>query len=91
MEFKPVDVPPAAALLVRGHLYEGGITLGLLRKDRQWYRSVTVTQPGAFVAVVDITTAGEFTPIITNATRRDRTRNHFVLDRFGVVAESSSP
>jgi hypothetical protein len=91
MEFTPVDVPPAAALLVRGRLYEGGVTLGLLRQDRQWYRSVTVTQPGAFVAVVDITTAGVFTPIITNATRRDRTRNHFVLDRFGVVAEPSSP
>jgi hypothetical protein len=91
MEFKPVDVPPAAALLVRGLLYEGGITLGLLTQDRQWYRSVTVTRPGAFVAVVDITKAGVFTPIITNATRRDRTRNHFALDRFGVVAESSSP
>jgi hypothetical protein len=91
MEFKPVDTPPAAALLVRGRLYEGGVTLGLLRQDRQWYRSVTITQPGTFVAVVDITTAGVFTPIITNATRRDRTRNHFVLDRFGVVAESSAP
>src|SRR5262249_5722906 len=55
MEFKPVDTPSAAALLVRGRLYEGGITLGLLGQDRQWYRSVTVREPGTFVAVVDIT------------------------------------
>jgi hypothetical protein len=91
MEFKPVDTPSSSALLVRGRLYEGGITLGLLRQDRQWYRSVTVREPGSFVAVIDITAAGVFTPIITNATRRDRTRNHFVFDRFGVVAEPLSP
>jgi hypothetical protein len=91
MEFKAVDAPSPSALLIRGRLYEGGITLGLLSQDRQWYRSVTVREPGAFVAVVDITTPGVFTPIITNATRRERTRNHFVLDRFGVVSEAALP
>ena len=87
--FKPVDVAGPAALVVRGHLYAGGLTVGLLL-NKQWSGSVTVQQPGDFVAVVNIPRPGTFEPIVTNATRRDRAPNHFVLSRFGVVTSEAT-
>jgi len=89
MEFKPVAVDRPAALLVRGHLISGGVAVGVLEGGR-WAGSVVITDPGEFIAVVPLDSpphAGQrsYTPIVTNATRRDHDRNRFTLSRFGVV------
>ena len=84
LELKPVSVTAPATLLVRGHLYQGGIVFGLLKGD-SWYRSFGTGTPGDFVSVVDITEPGVYTPIVTNATARDHDRNRFLLSRFAVV------
>ena len=88
IDFKPVDVTGPAALVVRGHLYSGGLSVGLLRNKR-WSGQVVIQEPGDFVAVIDIPEQGMLEPIVTNATRRDGDRNHFVLSRFGVVTAES--
>lgn len=83
--FKTVDVRAPGALLVRGHLYAGGLSLGVLR-GVNWYRQVVVRSPGDFVAVINIPDAGTYAPLITNATPRTGERTSFVLSRFGVVS-----
>ena len=91
LEFKPVVVTTTAALLVRGRIESGGVSLGVLESGR-WHRQVTISEPGDFVAVVGIETPGTFVPIVTNATRRDHDRNTFTLSRFGVVTlETTGP
>ncbi len=84
LEFKPVKVTTTGALLVKGHLETGGVSIGVL-ENGQWHGQVTINEPGDFVAVVEIERAGSFVPIVTNATRRDHDRNIFTLTRFGVV------
>jgi hypothetical protein len=85
LSLKPVHVEAPAALLVAGHLETGGLVVGLLEDDH-WYRQQFTGLPGDFVAVIDITKSGTYTPIVTNATARDRDRNRFVLSRFGIVS-----
>jgi len=89
LEFTPVTVDRPAALLVRGHLISGGVAVGAL-EDGRWAGAVVITDPGEFIAIVPLNSpprAGRrsYTPIVTNATRRDRDRNRFTLSRFGVV------
>jgi len=85
LSLKPVHVEAPAALLVAGRLETGGLVVGLLEDDH-WYRQQFTGLPGDFVAVIDITKSGTYTPIVTNATARDRDRNRFVLSRFGIVS-----
>jgi len=87
LQFKPLDVRAPAKLLVRGHLFSGGLAFGLLKNER-WYRELTIAAPGSFIAVIDISESGTYTPLITNATMRDREQNRFILSRFGVVASN---
>jgi hypothetical protein len=88
LQFKPVQLKAPASLLVKGRVFTGGVMFGLL-KDNQWYRQVGTNSPGEFIAVVEITDSGTYTPIVTNNTARDHDRNRFVLSRFGVVAANS--
>src|SRR6185436_10541665 len=59
----------AGALLARGHLDTGGLTIGVLKDDR-WAGLLIVSEPGEFVAMVPIDGATPYVPMITNATRR---------------------
>lgn len=82
--FKGVDVDRSAALVVRGRLDAGAIAIGVLQNAR-WSAQTIVTDPGDFIAVVDIPGPGRYEPILTSATRRDGDRVRFTLSRFGIV------
>jgi hypothetical protein len=89
LSFKPVHVEAPAALLVQGHLDTGGVVVGLLKNNR-WYRQQVTSARGDFVAVIEITESGTYTPIVTNATRHNHDLNRFVLSRFGIVTSQTT-
>src|SRR6185312_1851284 len=83
IEFREAAVAGSAALLGRGSLERGGLTLGVL-KDGRWAGQAFVTTPGEFVAIVGLDAPGTYEPILTNATERAGDRNRFSLTRFGI-------
>src|SRR5262249_51501553 len=84
LSFKPVALENGAALLAHGRVDSGGVAVGLLKGDR-WYRRVEITEPGAFMAVVEVPQAGVYVPAIANDAPKNRWPNRFVIFRFGVA------
>ncbi len=72
-------------LVAEGELYEGGITLGLL-KDSQWSGQTNITTPGKFKIVMK-PDAGDYTAMLAHNVPNEKF-NHFKLTKLGWVRAS---
>jgi hypothetical protein len=80
VQFREVALKKGSLIVAVGQLKTGGLDLGLLRNGL-WYRQTVVTDPGYFMAVVEVEENGVFTPMLTNATLNDGDLNQFTLDK----------
>lgn len=71
-------------LVAEGELFDGGLTLGLL-KDNQWAGQVNVTTPGKFKIVMK-PEAGDYTATLAHNVPEQKF-NHFKLTRLGWTRE----
>lgn len=59
------QLPAAAVVTARGHVYSGGLTLGLTRAGA-WVTTVNVAEHGDFEAAVATTEAGDYAVVVAN-------------------------
>jgi hypothetical protein len=76
------SVSKGASFVVRGTLYRGGFTLGLLQNDL-WTTSVNVVAPGDFLAIVEAPADGPYVPALANFLTGVNRRNDFVITAAG--------
>jgi len=76
------SVSKGASFVVRGTLYRGGFTVGLLKNDL-WTTSVNVVVPGEFLAVVEAPENGPYIPALANFMMGLNRRNDFVVTTAG--------
>ncbi len=76
------SVTKGASFVVRGTLYRGGFTVGLLKNDL-WTTSVNVVASGEFLAVVEAPDEGPFVPALANHLMGISRRNDFVVTTVG--------
>jgi hypothetical protein len=75
-------VSKGASFVLRGTLYRGGFTVGLLKNDL-WTTSVNVVVPGEFLAVVQAPADGPYVPALANYLTGISRRNDFVVTTLG--------
>ena len=75
-------VSKGASFVVRGTLYRGGFTVGLLKNDL-WTTSVNVVVPGEFLAVVEAPEDGRYIPALANYLTGMSWRNDLVVTTAG--------
>ena len=75
-------VSKGESFVLRGTLYRGGFTVGLL-KNGLWSTNVNVVAPGEFLAVVEAPDEGPFVPALANYLMGISRRNDFVVTSLG--------
>jgi len=69
--------------VVTGHLERGGISIGLLQKDK-WVAQVSITEPGDFTVVIAPPSSGFYSVLFANDLQ-DGLETSIVLTRVGVL------
>jgi len=87
---KAKAVAAGAQVLGTGELFEGGLTLGLL-KDGLWSQTVNVNRPGRFIAAVEAPADGEYVAVVANFNQDAARPTRFVMDKLGWFAGSAAP
>jgi hypothetical protein len=81
---KPQDVPNGRRLVVIGRVDVGGVTVGLLKKDR-WAGQVNVSSPGEFTAVVEAPAPGSYAIVVANNVGDPSLHTDVEISRIGWI------
>ena len=84
------DPPEGERLVAEGTLDRGGLSIGLVT-DGRWSMQVPITQPGRFLAVIEVPADGQYALIIANNLRGPSLRNQFALTRLAWARSLDRP
>ena len=95
LQFPAVPLEKGSYFVAQGELRSGGFTIGLTR-DSHWYGVVNITQPGPFLFVMQMQSAGSYELTVANCIESQMSntlglvttsflRNDFTVTRAGWI------
>ena len=82
LQLPPQEISKIGYLIAEGELYNGGLTLGVL-KNESWGENVNITEPCKFRVAIKVE-KGVYVPILANNVQNQK-NNHFSLTKLGWV------